>query len=88
MVGRNESLVAEDGVGGVGADSAGISPRKADVAGFSPLGAPRILDDPVVIGDPDNQHSMVDSSSALAHHSSPVEGPARRIDCHCDGLAR
>ena len=76
MAGMKESLVAEDGVGGVGADSAGISPRKADVAGLSPLGAPGVLDDPVVIGNAHNQHSMVDSCSALAHHSSPVEGPA------------
>lgn len=74
--GMKESLVAEDGVGGVGADSAGISPCKTDVARLSPFGAPRVLDDPVVLGNTHHQHSMVDSCSALAHHSSPVEGPA------------
>jgi len=68
-------------------NTAGVSTGKSNESILSPVGSPRVLDDPGSIVLVSNQeHSVVKSFRAVAEHSGLVQGPVAGVDTDRNGL--
>lgn len=67
------------------ADTASVSTGKADESGLSPAGCPGVLDSPVLIGDTDEEDTVVEAGTAVVEDSALVGRPVVGIDGDGDG---